>query len=133
MEIIREIEGSENNISSLINFFKEIKNFEKIFEEDVASFEVLNENTFRIKIGSFPNISLIHKRTTRDSFSLKSSSENFDFEILINLSEINMTTTKCQIIFNGNFSKMIEMMAKKPLENFLNNITRKIEGLELSN
>jgi len=133
MEIIREIEGSENNISSLINFFKEIKNFEKIFEEDVASFEVLNENTFRIKIGSFPNISLIHKRTTRDSFSLKSRSENFDFEILINLSEINMTTTKCQIIFNGNFSTMIEMMAKKPLENFLNNITRKIEGLELSN
>ena len=133
MEIIREIEGLENNISSLINFFKEIKNFEKIFAGDVASFEVLNENTFRIKIGSFPNISLIHKRTTRDSFSLKSSSENFDFEILINLSEINMTTTKCQIIFNGNFSKMIEMMAKKPLENFLNNITRKIEGLELSN
>ena len=84
-------------------------------------------------IGSFPNISLIHKRTTRDSFSLKSRSDNFDFEILINLSEINMTTTKCQIIFNGNFSTMIEMMAKKPLENFLNNITRKIEGLELSN
>lgn len=133
MKIIKEIEGIENNISSLINFFKEIKNFEKIFEEDVASFEVLNENTFRIKIGSFPNISLIHKRTTRDSFSLKSRSDNFDFEILINLSEINMTTTKCQIIFNGNFSTMIEMMAKKPLENFLNNITRKIEGLELSN
>ena len=61
MEIIREIEGLENNISSLINFFKEIKNFEKIFAGDVASFEVLNENTFRIKIGSFPNISLIHK------------------------------------------------------------------------
>ena len=44
-----------------------------------------------------------------------------------------MTNTKCQIIFNGNFSTMIEMMAKKPLENFLTNITRKIEGLELSN
>ena len=133
MKITREIEGLENNISTLTNFFKEIKNFEKIFAEDVASFEVLNENTFRIKIGSFPNISLIHKRTTRDSFSLKSRSDNFDFEILINLSEINMTTTKCQIIFNGNFSAMIEMMAKKPLENFLNNITKKIEGLELSN
>ena len=133
MKIIKEIEGLENNISSLINFFKQIKNFEKIFAEDVASFEVLNKNTFRIKIGSFPNISLIHKRTTRDSFLLKSRSDNFDFEILINLSEIDMTTTKCQIIFNGNFSTMIEMMAKKPLENFLNNITRNIEGLELSN
>lgn len=133
MKITRETEGLENNISSLSNFFKEIKNFEKIFAEDVASFEVLNENIFRIKIGSFPIISLTHKRINRDSFSLKSKSGNFDFEILINLSEINMTSTKCQIIFNGNFSTMIEMMAKKPLENFLTNITRKIEGLELSN
>ena len=133
MKIIREIEGLENNISSLINFFKEIKNFEKIFVEDVASFEVLNENTFRIRIGSFPNISLTHKRVNRDSFSLKSMSGNFDFEIFINLFEINVTNTKCTIIFNGNFSTMIEMMAKKPLENFLTNITKKIEGLELSN
>ena len=98
MEIIREIKGLENNISSLINFFKEIKNFEKIFAEDVASFEVLNENTFRIKIGSFPNISLIHKRTTRDSFSLKSRSDNFDFEILINLSEINMEEALAYVV-----------------------------------
>jgi len=133
MKIIREIEGLENNISSLINFFKEIKNFEKIFGEDVASFEVLNENTFRIRIGSFPNISLTHKRVNRDSFSLKSMSGNFDFEIFINLFEINVNNTKCTIIFNGNFSTMIEMMAKKPLENFLTNITKKIEGLELSN
>ena len=50
MEIIREIEGLENNISSLINFFKEIKNFEKIFAEDVASFEVFNENLSLIHI-----------------------------------------------------------------------------------
>ena len=44
-----------------------------------------------------------------------------------------MTSTKCQIIFNGNFSTMIEMMAKKPLENFLTNISKKIEGLVLIN
>ena len=43
MKIVREIEGLENSISSLINFFKEIKNFKKIFAEDVATFEVLNK------------------------------------------------------------------------------------------
>ena len=133
MKITREIESLENNINSLINFFEEIKNYEKIFDEDITSFEVLNENTFRIKIGSFPNISLTHKKTSNNSFSLKSRSDNFDFEIHINLSEINISSTKCQIIFNGNFSSMIEMMAKKPLENFLTNISKKIECLELSN
>tara|TARA_E500000178_G_C16415387_1_gene484828 strand:+ start:142 stop:543 length:402 start_codon:yes stop_codon:yes gene_type:complete len=133
MKITREIESLENSINSLINFFEEIKNYEKIFDEDIASFEVLNENTFRLKIGSFPNISLTHKKTSNNSFSLKSRSDNFDFEIHINLYEINMSSTKCQIIFNGNFSSMIEMIAKKPLENFLTNISKKIEDLELSN
>ena len=62
---------------------------------------------------------------------LKSNSNNFEFEILINLWEISSKSSRCQIIFNGNFSMMIEMMAKKPLENFLTNITKKIEKLEL--
>ena len=56
---------------------------------------------------------------------------NFEFEILINSSEINSNSARCQIIFNGNFSMMIEIMAKKPLENFLTNIAEKIEKLEL--
>ena len=99
MKITREIEVLENNISSLINFFKEIKNFEKIFSEDVASFEVLNENTFRIKIGSFPNISLIHKRTTQGAFSLKSRSDNFDFEIPVSYTHLRAHETREDLVW----------------------------------
>ncbi|GIR97780.1 MAG: hypothetical protein CM15mP101_01500 [Flavobacteriaceae bacterium] len=91
----------------------------------------MNENAFEIKIGSFPKISLTHSKSNKNSFSLKSNSNNFEFEILINLWEISSKSSRCQIIFNGNFSMMIEMMAKKPLENFLTNIAKKIEKLEL--
>ena len=131
MKIIKEIGHISCSIGSLNNFFSDIKNYEKIFSDEVSNFEILNEHTFKIKIGSFPKISLIHSKSSKNSFSLKSNSSNFEFEILINSSEINSNSARCQIIFNGNFSMMIEIMAKKPLENFLTNIAEKIEKLEL--
>ena len=131
MQIIKEIGHINCSNASLTNFFGDIKNYKEIFYEEVSSFEILNENTFKIKIGSFPNISIIHSKSNASSFSLRSNSNNFEFEILINSSEINDNSTRCQIIFNGNFSMMIEMMAKKPLENFLTNVAKKIEKLEL--
>lgn len=131
MEIIKEIGHINCSNSSLTNFFSDINNYKEVFSNEVSSFEILNENVFEIKIGSFPKISLTHSKSNKNSFSLKSNSNNFEFEILINLWEISSKSSRCQIIFNGNFSMMIEMMAKKPLENFLTNIAKKIEKLEL--
>lgn len=131
MEIIKEIGHINCSNSSLTNFFSDINNYKEVFSNEVSSFEILNENVFEIKIGSFPKISLTHSKSNKNSFSLKSNSNNFEFEILINPSEISSKSSRCQIIFNGNFSMMIEMMAKKPLENFLTNIAKKIEKLEL--
>ena len=131
MEIIKEIGHVSCSNRSLTNFFSDIKNYKEVFSNEVSSFEILNENAFEIKIGSFPKISLTHSKFNKNSFSLKSNSNNFEFEILINLWEISSKSSRCQIIFNGNFSIMIEMMAKKPLENLLTNIAKKIEKLEL--
>ena len=131
MEIIKEIGHISCSNRSLTNFFSDIKNYKEVFSNEVSSFEILNENVFEIKIGSFPKISLTHSKSNKNSFSLKSNSNNFEFEILINSWEISSKSSRCQIIFNGNFSMMIEMMAKKPLENFLTNIAKKIEKLEL--
>ena len=131
MEIIKEIRHINCSNSSLTNFFSDINNYKEVFSNEVSSFEILNENVFEIKIGSFPKISLTHSKSNKNSFSLKSNSNNFEFEILINLWEISSKSSRCQIIFNGNFSMMIEMMAKKPLENFLTNIAKKIEKLQL--
>lgn len=131
MEIIKEIGHISCSNRSLTIFFSDIKNYKEVFSNEVSSFEILNENAFEIKIGSFPKISLTHSKSNKNSFSLKSNSNNFEFEILINLWEISSKSSRCQIIFNGNFSMMIEMMAKKPLENFLTNIAKKIEKLEL--
>ena len=83
MEIIKEIGHINCSIGSLANFFSDIKNYKEVFSNEVSSFEILNENAFRIKIGSFPKISLTHSKSNKNSFSLKSNSINFEFENLI--------------------------------------------------
>ena len=85
MEIIKDIEHISCSNKSLTNFFSDIKNYKEIFSKEVSSFEILNENAFEIKIGSFPKISLTHTKSNKNSCSLKSTSNNFEFEILINL------------------------------------------------
>ena len=58
MEIIKEIGHINCSNSSLTNFFSDINNYKEVFSNEVSSFEILNENVFEIKIGSFPKISL---------------------------------------------------------------------------
>ena len=70
MEIIKEIGHISCSNGSLTNFFSDIKNYKEVFSEEVSSFEILNANTFKIKIGSFPKISLIHSKSSKNSFSL---------------------------------------------------------------
>jgi hypothetical protein len=125
MEIIKEIGHINCSNSSLTNFFSDINNYKEVFSNEVSSFEILNENVFEIKIGSFPKISLTHSKSNKNSFSLKSNSNNFEFEILINLSEISSKSSRCQITFNANFSMMIEMMAKKTSGEFPNKHCKK--------
>ena len=85
MEIIKEIGHINCSIGSLIIFFSDIKNYKEVFSNEVSSFEILNENTFEIKNWKFSKISLTHSKSNKNSFSLKSNSNNFEFEILINL------------------------------------------------
>ena len=77
MEIIKEIGHINCSICSLANFFSDIKNYKEVFSNEVSNFEILNENTFEIKIGSFPKISLTHSKSNKNTFSLKSNSNNF--------------------------------------------------------
>ena len=86
MEIIKEIEHINCSNSSLTNFFSDINNYKEVFSNEVSSFEILNENVFEIKIGSFPKISLTHSKSNKNSISLKSASQS-------NSSPLSLITT----------------------------------------
>ena len=45
------------------------------------------------------------------------------------LKPLNETQTEVQMLFEGKFNPFIKMMVEKPLQNFINTLTDKIEQL----
>jgi len=58
---------------------------------------------------------------------LKSASSSLDFSLTAALNPLNENQTEVQMLFEGKFNPFIKMMVEKPLQNFINTLTDKIE------
>ena len=45
------------------------------------------------------------------------------------MNPVNDTQTEVQLLFEGKFNPFLKMMVEKPLQNFINSLTDKIESL----
>ena len=51
----------------------------------------------------------------------------FDFELICNLNELHQNHTEAQLIFNAQLNPMMQMLAKGPLQNFVNILVNKLK------
>ena len=58
---------------------------------------------------------------------LKSASSSLEFALTAALNPLNENQTEVQMLFEGKFNPFIKMMVEKPLQNFINTLTDKIE------
>ena len=118
--------SSEKLYSHIIN----IDNYEQILKDEIRSFDKLSENEFKIKIGNMPGINLLlSKLPENNEVKLSSNDSNLNFYILIKIDTIESNSSKIKVQFVGNFSSMIEMMIKKPLNAFIDSLKNKIENI----
>ena len=61
----------------------------------------------------------------------KTNDSNLNFYILIKIDAIESNSSKIKVQFVGNFSSMIEMMIKKPLNAFIDSLKNKIENISI--
>ena len=131
MEIIRETKPLLYSSNEIYDYVIKIDNYEAILDNEIKNFEKLNENQFKIKIGSMPNICL---ELVEDNFNscvkLISNDSNLNFKILISINSIDEKSSVVNVKFDGTFSSMIEMMIKNPLEKFIDSLRNKIEDLK---
>ena len=128
MEINKESLEIPYSSEKIYSYISNINNYESILTSEIKNFEKISENEFKIKIGSLPNINLILKKyPSEKNVKLNSKDSNFNFYILINVILITQNSSKINVKFFGSFSSMIEMMIKKPLENFIVSLKNKIE------
>ena len=131
MEIIRETKPLLYSSNKIYDYVIKIDNYEAILGNEIRNFEKLNENQFKIKIGSMPNICLeLVKDNVNSSVKLISNDSNLNFKILISINSIDEKSSVVNVKFDGKFSSMIEMMIKNPLEKFIDSLRNKIEDLK---
>ena len=131
MEIIRETKPLFYSSNEIYDYVIKIDNYEAILGNEIRNFEKLNENQFKIKIGSMPNICLkLVEDEVNCCVKLISNDSNLNFKILISINSIDENSSVVNVKFDGKFSSMIEMMIKNPLEKFIDSLRNKIEELK---
>ena len=132
MEINKESKEIPYSSEKIYTYIIDINNYENILKNEIKSFDKISENEFKIKIGSMPGIKLILEKNLTDEYvKLISNDSNFNFSIIIYVNQISEKSSKVNVKFIGSFSSMIEMMIKKPLENFIESLKNKIEEISL--
>ena len=130
MEIIKESNVIPYSSEKLYSYIIDIDNYEQILKDEIRSFDKLSEKEFKIKIGNMPGINLLlSELPDNNEIKLSSNDSNLNFYILIKIDTIESNSSKIKVQFVGNFSSMIEMMIKKPLNAFIDSLKNKIESI----
>ena len=104
----------------LFNELSQVKNFEKLMPENIAKFEVIDENCFEFGLKGMPEIKLVKKEATPNSkIVLGAASSKLPFTLTANLTEEGAEDTGVQLFFEGEFNAMMAMMIKGPISKFI--------------
>lgn len=115
-------------IGEVVEMLKDPKNYEQLMPEGLQNFEA-REDGFKFSLKSMPEIALKLGEITQERVVLKSASSSLDFELVSLLRALNEQQTEVQLLFEGKFNPFIKMMVEKPLKNFMDGLTTKIETL----
>ncbi|MCL9808580.1 SRPBCC family protein [Flavobacterium luminosum] len=114
----------------LFNELSQVKNFEKLMPENIAKFEVLDENAFIFGLKGMPEIKLKMKdKTPNSKIVLGAASDKLPFTLTANLNENGAEATEIQLVFDGEFNAMMAMMIKGPISKFIETLAQNMNKL----
>ena len=107
----------------LFNALNDVKNFEKLMPENIAKFEVIDENCFEFGLKGMPEIKLVKKGGTPNSQIVLGAASSG------NLNAIDADNTEVQLAFEGDFNPMMAMMIKGPITKFIETLAQNMGKL----
>ncbi len=114
----------------LFNALTDVKNFEKLMPENIAKFEVIDENCFEFALKGMPEIKLVKKEATPHSkVILGAASSKLPFTLTGDLNEFEPGKTEVQLHFEGEFNPMMAMMIKGPISKFIETLANNMNKL----
>jgi len=120
----------EKSAEYIFNALSDIKNFEKLMPENMAKFEVIDENCFEFGLKGMPEIKLVKKACTPNSeIVLGAASSKLPFTLTAKINAISENETDIQLFFEGEFNAMMAMMVKGPITKFIETLASNMNKL----
>lgn len=114
----------------IFNELSQVKNFEKLMPENIAKFEVIDENCFEFGLKGMPEIKLLKKEAVAHSkIVLGAASSKLPFTLTANINETSSDSTDVQLFFDGDFNAMMAMMIKGPISKFIETLAENMHKL----
>lgn len=113
-------------VSEIVELLKTSSNYEQLMPESLKKFEA-REDGFKFSLQGMPEIALKLGEINQEEAVLTSASSSLEFELVTKFNIISEEKTEAQMFFEGKFNPFIKMMVEKPLQNFMNALTDKIE------
>lgn len=113
---------------NIFDFLTDFNNFENIMPEQIQEWQS-TMTTCEFQIKGLTRMSMkIDKKNPFSKIIIKPNGETpFDYSLNVNLSELELDKTEAQLFIAADMNPMIAMMAKKPLQNFINIISEKLK------
>jgi hypothetical protein len=120
----------EKSAEYIFNALSDIKNFEKLMPENMAKFEVIDENCFEFGLKGMPEIKLVKKASAPNSeIVLGAASSKLPFTLTAKINAISENETDIQLFFEGEFNAMMAMMVKGPITKFIETLASNMNKL----
>ncbi len=119
-----------NSDKTIFYFLSNFNNFEKLMPEQVINW-VSDEDScsFTIKGMSQLGMRIKQKEPYSKIVIVADGKVPFQFELICLQNFVGLEQTEAQLVFNADLNPMLKMMAKTPLENFVNLLVKKLKEM----
>jgi hypothetical protein len=120
----------EKSAEYLFNSLSDVKSFEILMPDNIAKFEVLDENAFIFGLKGMPEIKLkIKDKIPFSKVILGAASDKLPFTLTAELISLSENQTEVQLHFEGEFNAMMAMMIKGPIGKFIETLANNMHKL----
>lgn len=114
----------------LFNDLIQVDNYQKLMPENIAKFQVIDQDTFLFALQGMPEISLkIKEKLPPNKIILAAPGGKLSFNLTANIEKISEQSATVQLIFQGEFNAMMAMMIKGPITKFIETLSANMSKL----
>lgn len=120
----------KNANQKVFTFLSNMNNFEQLMPEQVINWKSTETTcSFTIKGMTDLSLSISEKIPYSKIVIIPGENAPFMFNLICQINENNTNNSTVQIVFQAELSTMMEMLAKNPLQNFVNALASKLKEI----